>query len=141
AKQHGVPGSLERNPAWSDIPEKRQKDLARRMAVYAGMVDNMDHNIGRIINHLKRTGELDNTLVVFLSDNGADAEWGPYGFDLTKEILAPKDRRGQGIAASTPGLPSKLYENKELEAMGGPGTGIAYGSGWANVSNAPLSEY
>jgi len=141
ADQHGVPGSLERNPAWSEIPGDRQKDLARRMAVYAGMVDNMDHNIGRIVQHLEDTGELDNTLIIFLSDNGADAEWGPYGFDLTEEILASKDKRGQGIGAGTPGLPSKLYEGEELEKMGGPGTGIAYGSGWANVSNTPWSEY
>lgn len=141
AKQHDVPGSLERNPAWSKIPEKRQKDLARRMAVYAGMVDNMDHNIGRIVNHLKATGELDNTLIIFVSDNGADAEWGPYGFDLTQKILAPKKRKGQGIGAGTPGLPSKLYEGEELDKMGGPGTGIAYGSGWANLSNTPWSEY
>lgn len=141
AEQHGVPGSLERNPAWSEIPEKRQKDLARRMAVYAGMVDNMDHNIGRIVQHLEDTGELENTLIIFVSDNGADAEWGPYGFDLSEKILAPKDKRGQGIGASTPGLPSKLYEGEELDKMGGPGTGIAYGSGWANVSNTPWSEY
>lgn len=141
ADQHGVPGSLERNPAWSEIPEDRQKDLARRMAVYAGMVDNMDDGIGRIIQHLEDTGELDNTLVIFLSDNGADAEWGPYGFDLTEEILAANDQKGQGIGAGTPGLPSKLYEGEELDEMGGPGTGIAYGSGWANVSNTPWSEY
>lgn len=141
AEDHGVPGSLERNPAWSEIPEDRQKDLARRMAVYAGMVDNMDDGIGRIIQHLENTGELDNTLIIFLSDNGADAEWGPFGFDLNEEILAANDKKGHGIGAGTPGLPSKLYEGEELEKMGGPGTGIAYGSGWANVSNTPWSEY
>lgn len=141
AEEHGVPGDLDRNPAWSEIPEDRQKDLARRMAVYAGMVDNMDDGIGRIVQHLKETDELDNTIILFASDNGADAEWGPYGFDLTEQILAPNKRRGQGIGAGTPGLPSKLYEGKELDKMGGPGTGIAYGSGWANVSNTPWSEY
>lgn len=141
AKQHGVPGNLERNPAWSQIPADRQKDLARRMAVYAGMVDNMDDNIGRMVNYLKETGEFDNTVIMFVSDNGACAEWGPYGFDLTDKILAPKKKRGHGIGASTPGLPSKLYEGEELDKMGGPGTGIAYGSGWANVSNTPWSEY
>lgn len=141
AKQHGVKGNLERNPAWSEIPVDRQKDLAQRMAVYAGMVDNMDHNIGRIISYLKETEQLDNTLVLFASDNGACAEWGPYGFDLTEEILSPDKKKGHGIAASTPGLPSKLYQGEELKKMGGPGTGIAYGSGWANVSNTPWSEY
>ena len=141
AKQHGVPGGLERNPAWSEIPEDRQKDLARRMAVYAGMVDNMDYNIGRMIDYLEESGELENTIILFASDNGACAEWGPYGFDLNDQILAANEQRGHGIGAGTPGLPSKLYKGEELDKMGGPGTGIAYGSGWANVSNTPWSEY
>lgn len=141
AKRHGVPGNLEENPAWDDIPEARQKDLARRMAVFAGMVDNMDDNIGRLVQHLKETGELDNTLILFVSDNGACAEWGPYGFDLNKKILRPHKKKGHGIRAGTPHLPSKLHKGKELDKMGGPGTGIAYGSGWANLSNTPWSEY
>lgn len=142
AKRHGVPGNLERNPAWSKIPAKRQQDLARRMAVYAGMVDNMDDNIGRIVDYLKATGEFDNTVILFVSDNGACAEWGPYGFDLNQSILAPNKKRGYGISAATPGLPSKLHVGKELEKMGSPGgTGIAYGSGWANLSNTPFSGY
>lgn len=141
AKQHGVPGNLESNPAWEQIPDDRQKDLARRMAVYAGMVDNMDDNVGRMVKYLRETGELDNTIILFVSDNGACPEWGPYGFDLTDKILAPNKKRGHGIAAGTPGLPSKLYKGKELDKMGGPGTGIAYGSGWANLSNTPWSEY
>jgi arylsulfatase len=141
AREHGVPGEdLQRNPAWSEIPDDRQKDLARRMAVYAGMVDNMDHNVGRIVDHLRKTGELDNTIILFVSDNGACAEWGPYGFDLPDRMLAANDP-GYGIGGGTPGLPSKLHEGEELEKMGGPGTGIAYGSGWANVSNTPWSEY
>ena len=140
AKEHGVPGDLESNPAWSEIPDDRQKDLARRMAVYAGMVDNMDDNIGRMVEHLRETGELDNTLILFVSDNGACAEWGPYGFDLPQRMLDAK-KPGQGIGGGTPGLPSKLYKGEELDEMGGPGTGIAYGSGWANVSNTPWSEY
>ncbi len=141
AREHGVPGEdLQRNPAWSEIPEDRQQDLARRMAVYAGMVDNMDHNVGRIVDHLRETGELDNTIIFFVSDNGACAEWGPYGFDLPDRMLAANDP-GHGIGGGTPGLPSKLYKGEELDKMGGPGTGIAYGSGWANVSNTPWSEY
>lgn len=140
ARQHGVPGNLEANPAWEDIPDDRQKDLARRMAVYAGMVDNMDDNIGRMVHYLREQGELDNTLILFVSDNGACAEWGPYGFDLTEKFLET-EQRGHGVGGGTPGLASKLYKGDELEKMGGPGTGIAYGSGWANLSNTPWSEY
>ena len=140
AKEHGVPGDLKNNPPWKLIPEDRQQDLARRMAVYAGMVDNMDQNIGRLVDYLEESGQINNTLIVFLSDNGACAEWGPYGFDLPEERLTT-NRRGQGIGGGTPGLPSVLHKGEKLEQLGGPGTGMAYGSGWANLCNTPWSEY
>ena len=58
------------NPAWDSLPADRRRDLARRMAVYAGMIDRMDQAIGRIVADLRQHGELENTLIVFLSDNG-----------------------------------------------------------------------
>lgn len=64
-------------PAWETLPEARRKDLARRMATYAAMVDRMDSNIGRLLGELEQKKELENTLVIFLSDNGACAEWDP----------------------------------------------------------------
>ena len=140
ARDHGVPGDLKTNPPWKDIPDDRQADLARRMAVYAGMVDNMDQNIGRLTDYLKESGQIDNTLIIFVSDNGACAEWGPYGFDLPEERMKT-DTRGKGIGGGTPGLPSILHEGEALEQLGGPGTGPAYGSGWANLCNTPWSEY
>ena len=70
------------NPAWDSLPADRRADLARRMAVYGAMIDVMDRNIGRVVNHLKQTKQLDNTLIFFLSDNGACAEWDPWGFDV-----------------------------------------------------------
>ena len=69
------------NPAWSSLTSDRQRDLARRMAIYAAMVERMDANIGRVIDDLRQHGELEDTLIVFLSDNGACAEWDPRGFD------------------------------------------------------------
>lgn len=63
----------------------QQKDLARRMAIYAAMVDIMDQNIGRILDTLYKNGELDNTFIVFISDNGACAEWHEFGFDKKQE--------------------------------------------------------
>jgi len=140
AKEHGVPGDLKNNPPWDLIPEDRQQDLARRMAVYAGMVDNMDQNIGRLVDYLEESGQIKNTLIIFLSDNGACAEWGPYGFDLPEERLTT-NRRGQGIDGGTPGLPSVLHDGEKLEQLGGPASGMAYGSGWANLCNTPWSEY
>src|SRR5262249_37910459 len=58
-------------PAWDPLPADRWADLARRMAIYAAMVECMDRNIGRVVEDLRAHGELDNTLVLFLSDNGA----------------------------------------------------------------------
>ena len=69
------------NPAWDTLGADRRADLARRMAVYAAMVDRLDHNVGRVVADLKEHGQLGNTLILFLSDNGACAEWDPFGFD------------------------------------------------------------
>jgi len=111
------------NPAWADVPEDRQQDLARRMAIFAAMVDVMDQNIGRVVDDLEQKGELNNTLIIFISDNGACAEWDPYGFDIS---TSPNNI---------------LYKGKQIEAMGSPGTYHSAGSGWANASNTPWRLY
>jgi arylsulfatase A-like enzyme len=131
-----------RNPAWDSLGERRRADLARRMAVYAAMVETMDANVGRLVDALERTGELANTLILFMSDNGACAEWEPFGFDL--DPAASRDRRpGHGVDGSTPGKPNVLHEGTSLATLGGPraDTLVSYGSGWANLSNTPLSRY
>jgi arylsulfatase A-like enzyme len=126
------------NPAWDSLPADRRADLAQRMAVYAGMVTGMDRNIGRLMDDLRASGQLDNTLVLFFSDNGACAEWEPYGF----EMAAPSNPQpGHGINQGTQGLPNKLYKGEELSRMGGPGSLPSYGSGWANASNTPFRLY
>ena len=61
-------------PEYKNWSEVNAEEESFKMAVYAAMVDRMDQNIGRIINHLESTGELENTLILFLSDNGACAE-------------------------------------------------------------------
>ncbi len=110
-------------PAWNSLPEDRRRDLARRMATYAAMVEIMDRNIGRVVNDLRENDELDNTLIVFLSDNGACAEWDPYGFD------------------NNPYPTNKLYRDEELDEIGQPGTFHSYGTGWANACNTPFRLY
>ncbi len=75
--------SGQENPAWDSLDKDRQHDLARRMAVFAAMVEGVDQGVGRIVDHLKATDDFDNTLILFLSDNGACYEWGPFGFDGT----------------------------------------------------------
>lgn len=107
------------NPAWDTLSPDRRLDLARRMAIYAAMIDCIDQNIGRLIDDLRHAGEVENTLIMFISDNGACAEWDPFGFDI------------QSSNQNT------LYRGRELEEMGGPGTFHSVGSGWANAANTP----
>ncbi len=134
AERNGVPGDGKYNPPWNMIDKGRQADLARRMAVYAGMLDNMDQNIGRLIKNLEANGELENTLIIFLSDNGACAEWDPFGFEYPDY-----DAR---IAGGTPGHPNVLHKGESLEKLGGPdGPLFSYGSGWSNTSNTPFTLY
>jgi arylsulfatase A-like enzyme len=111
------------NPAWDTLDADRRADLARRMAVYAAMVTCMDRNIGRVVEDLKKDGELDNTLILFLSDNGACAEWDAFGFD---ESSGPKNI---------------LHKGDALAAMGGAKTYHSYGSGWANAGCTPFRLY
>jgi arylsulfatase len=111
------------NPAWDALPADRRADLARRMAVYAAMIDRMDQHVGRVIDDLRTNDQLDNTLVLFLSDNGACAEWDPFGFD------------------GSSGPNNVLHRGADLEKMGGPGTYHSYGSGWANASDTPFRLY
>jgi arylsulfatase A-like enzyme len=126
------------NPAWNTLDEERRADLTRRMATFAGMVSGMDRNIGRLIADLKRSGDLDNTLILFLSDNGACAEWEPYGFDLNKPANVSA---GVGINMGTPNSPNILHRGAELSAMGGMESLFSYGSAWAGLSNTPWRLY
>lgn len=111
------------NPAWETIPGDRRKDLARRMAIFAAAVDRMDQNIGRVLKDLESRGELDSTLILFCSDNGACAEWDPWGFD------------------NKSGPENILHTGRQLDGMGQPGTYHSYGSGWANACNTPWRLY
>ncbi len=140
AKDHGSATANEANPAWDSLPPARQKDLARRMATFAAMVDRMDANIGRVMADLKQAGELENTLVFFLSDNGACAEWDPFGFDLKAPDPAAT-RPGMGVNLGTQAGPNVLHEGAALEHMGEANTFMSYGSGWANACNTPWRLY
>ncbi|WP_236971223.1 arylsulfatase [Membranihabitans marinus] len=68
------PRSLPTYPSWSDLNDSIKADQVRRMQVYAAMIDELDRNIGRLIEVIKESGEWDNTVFMFLSDNGASAE-------------------------------------------------------------------
>ena len=88
------------------------------------MVEGVDHGVGQIIEHLKSTNDFENTLILFLSDNGACYEWGPFGFD-------GKSRLGK----------TTMRTGDQLREIGGRGTHQSYGSAWANLGNTPFRLY
>jgi len=125
AKSHAKPSPYagKANPEWTSFPEDRRRDLARRMAVFAAMVDRMDVAVGRLVADLKAHGEFERTLILFLSDNGACWEWDPLGFD---ESSSPKNI---------------LHTGADLRSIGMPDSYVSYGSAWANAGNTPWRSY
>ncbi len=114
-------------PAWKDTPDQAWQ--SRRMEVYAAMVDRMDQNVGRILAKLKETGRERNTLVLFMSDNGACAEevtatW--TGRHINKQTV-------DGRTVQVGNLPSVM--------PGAEDSYQSYGMPWANASNTPFRLY
>lgn len=131
---------------WDKIEQKEFE--SRCMEVYAAMVSCMDRNIGRIVDQLEASGDLDNTLVLYLQDNGGCAE------SAGKEVAAPRPIPNKGGDYSPMGrdevqFDGRYYKTREgkpvIEGYGVmPGsaeTFIGYGTPWANVSNTPLRMY
>ena len=102
--------------------------LGKKMELYAGMVENMDFHIGRLIEHLKKIGEYDNTLFIVFGDNGAE------GTDLFKMIAGKPGTRDFLFAATH-------WSQTDPHAWGDPGSYVAYGPMWAQVSMTPFSQY
>ena len=114
-------------PAWDSLTPTEKTVYARYMEVYAGMMAYQDAQIGRILDELKRMGQLDNTLVIFIEgDNGASGEGGPQG--TTNEIgaLANKVESDPAVIAH------------KLETMGGPRSYETYPAGWAWAMDTPF---
>jgi arylsulfatase len=107
-------------PAWDTIAANRKADLIRRMSVYAAMIEEVDKSVGRIVDHLRDIGQLDNTIIMFLSDNGANCENGRYGTGNDGTALSGTQLANMGLA-------------------GGPNLWI--GGAWSNLSNTPLRYY
>ena len=129
---------------WTQV--KNREFEARCMEVYAAMVTVMDEGIGRIVAELKSKGQLDNTLICFLQDNGGCAE--------TNGRIGEFQPRGERPAITPLGKDIAHYGNLPTHTRDGwplrqgygvlPGpadTFVAYGRGWANVSNTPFREY
>jgi len=101
-------------PSWDSLSDQQRDDLDSIMAAYAGCIDSIDQNIGKLTRHLDKLGKRDNTVIFFLSDNGACQEGG---------------RLGQGNAA--------MVKNPPLETTAGVRLGLA----WANACNTPFRLY
>jgi len=120
-------------PAWADAPDKPWQE--RRMEVYAAQIDCMDQGIGRILDALRRHGQLDNTLILFLSDNGGCAE------ELSAEWGRQAAGREIGTGSCTPDGRPVRYGNDPHIMPGDESTYQSYGVEWANLSNTPFRLY
>jgi len=102
--------------------------FGKKMEIYAGMVENLDFHVGRLIDHLKEIGEYENTIFIVFGDNGAE------GSDLFKMITGSPGTRDYLFAAMH-------WSQTHPNAWGDPESWIAYGPMWAQVSMTPFSQY
>jgi arylsulfatase len=115
-------------PRWDPLSADEKRLYARMMEVFAGFVTHTDHHIGRLIAFLKSLGELDNTLVMVISDNGASSEGGPTG--MVNEALFFNNVAGS------------LEENlAALDKLGGPEICNHYAWGWTWAGNTPFRRW
>ena len=114
--------------AWAEVAEPERRMFTRLQAAYAAMLDHADQHIGRLMAFLESAGQLEDTLVIVMSDNGASQEGGPFGminamgpYNLRRESLEEKIAR--------------------IEDIGGPDTHSNFPWGWAMAANTPLRRY
>ncbi|MCX5045805.1 arylsulfatase [Aldersonia sp. NBC_00410] len=117
-------------PAWESLSPAEQARFARYMEVYAAMVDSIDQSLGRILDTVEQYGELDNTIVVFTSDNGGTAEGGPSG---TRSYFAEFAHVGD------PDWVGDVPHDEDL--IGTARLGVHYPRGWGQTSNTPFRFY
>ncbi len=116
---------LARTPFWENLTQEQRDKSSRIMEVYAAMVDRMDQNVGRVVEYLKDRGELDNTIVIFLSDNGAEGaqlEALPVFGGQLNEII-------------------EQYYDNSIDNIGRANSYVWYGEHWAQAATAPARLY
>lgn len=118
------------DPDWSSLSPEERARYSRAMEIYAAMVERLDTNVGRVLDELRRRKRLDNTIVLFLSDNGAEgSDW-----DGMKNIL--------GWLRVPPSLVTESEAvNQDPSRVGGPGSFVVYGPQWAQAAMAPFRLY
>ena len=114
--------------AWDQLPENHQRFAARLQEAFAAFLDHTDTQVGRLVDGLQRMGELENTIFLFLADNGASQEGGPYGVMHEMKFF-------NGVFDS----PDELITH--IEDIGGPHSHSNYPWGWAQCGNTPFKWY
>ena len=115
-------------PAWDSLSADARRMYARQMEVYAAFIEQTDHHLGRVIDYIDELGELDNTIVVVMSDNGASAEGGEHG--TFNEALFFN------------GMPETLEDNlAHFDDWGGPNAYAHYSWGWTSAGNTPFRRW
>src|SRR5215218_5584865 len=116
---------LDRVRPWASLSGDEQRLFARMAEVYAGFLSHADHQLGRLLDYLEESGQLDNTIIVLVSDNGASGEGGPNGSVNENKFFN--------------GVPDTIEENlRYLDELGGPTTYNHYPNGWAWAFNTPF---
>lgn len=133
-KQWQLTGRDPSQPEWTAA--EHQAWLLRCMEVYAAQIDRMDQGIGRILDALRETGQMEDTLVIFLADNGACAEDIPEDAsieELVNKLMIAREHTRDG---------TKVHIGNNPSIMPGPeDTYQSYGTAWANLSNTPFRLY
>jgi len=132
-------------PAWENAPMKDWQ--ARRMEVYAAMIDMMDQGIGKIITTLDKKGMLDNTVILYMHDNGGCAE--PLDSDQPEIVMTAEQQKTHPFAKDSIFVGKKPIYTRDgqfirsgMGVMPGPANSwVTYGMEWANVSNTPFKMY
>jgi arylsulfatase len=117
--------------SWEDHTEEERARFARYMEVYAAMVANVDQNLARLLDTIEALGDLDNTVVVFTSDNGATEEGGPTG----SRSYYKQFGGFRGLTGWDGDVP------RDIALIGGPRTLVHYPRGWGMASNTPFRLY
>ena len=113
---------------WNTLSADEKKLYARMMEMFAGFLTHTDHHYGRLFEFLKSIGEFDNTIIMFISDNGASAEGGPHGSVNENKFFNL--------------VPDSLEENlAKIDELGGPNTFNHYPFGWTHAGNTPFRRW
>jgi len=108
-------------PAWDELGDEERRFSARKMELYAAMVENLDFHVGRLVAHLESIDELDNTVFLFMSDNGAESDVMELNHTFVQRFVRHADNSFENLGRAT--------------------SWTSYGSGWAQASMAPFNRF